>query len=157
MSTVWGEIVGPRDLRIYGMHAHALEGFRRGERLRISVDRDRNGKFSALYHVMLGKLASAINRGPATTNIDQLKKWVKLRKGYYDVVPLPRPVEGQTSAIEYRSTAFSKMAEGEFHKFAQDTCELIRAELAPWVADAPEWPEINAILSSIEPAREGAA
>jgi len=155
MSTVWGEVIaGGRMLKVYGRHAETLEKFHPGDRLRITVDLDRNGKFNALVHVMIGKLVAAINRGPAKTSTRDLKKWVKLKKGWYDVVPLPVPVNGQTHAIDYRSTAFHEMAEGEFHQFAMDVCELVRAELAPWVKDAPEWGEIMAIVDTILP--EGA-
>lgn len=156
MSTVWGEIMdGGRALKVYSRHAETLAQFHPGERLRITVDRDRNGKFNALVHVMISKLVAAINRGPAKTSTRDLKKWVKLKKGWYDVVPLPTPVDGQSYAIDYRSTAFHEMAEGEFHQFAMDLCEMVRAELAPWVKDAPEWVEIIAIVGSILP--EGAA
>src|SRR5690606_28364196 len=118
-------------------------------RLRIKVDTDRNGKFSSLYHLMLGKIAKAINRGPASTDIDKLKKWVKLKRGWYDVVALPFPVDGQESAVEYRSTAFDKMGEAEFQAFARDSAELIRDELAPWISDAPEWPEVMGFLHGL--------
>lgn len=149
---VWGYKDGPFTLRIYKMHGASMEKLREGDRLRISVDKDRNGKFSSLYHVLLGKLADAINRGPATASIDTLKKWVKLKKGWYDVVTLPRPtLTGETSAIEYHSTSFATMGESEFEQFAKDTCELIVSELAPWVQDAPEWNEIQKIIAQIAP------
>ncbi len=149
MATVWGTKVDARTLRLYDKHAANIEDFRIGERLRISVDRDRNGKFSALYHVMLGKLANAINRGPAQTDIDQLKEWVKYKRGWFDLVE--RTFEGKTrEVIKFRSTAFAKMPEGEFHKFAVDTCELIRDELAPYIGNSPEWWEIAIILDKIQ-------
>ncbi len=149
MATVWGTKTDARTLRLYDKHAPNIEDFRIGERLRISVDRDRNGKFSALYHVMLSKLANAINRGPAQTDIDQLKDWVKLRKGWFDLEDVKH--DGKTvQAIRFRSTAFAKMPEGEFHKFAVDTCELIRDDLAPWIGNSPEWWEIAIILDKIQ-------
>lgn len=152
MPTVWGRKTGPDTLRIYGHHAPQLEAFHEGDRLRIVVDKDRNGKFNSLFHVMLSKVADAINRGPARTSIDDLKRFVKLRKGLYDVVTLPRPTPtGETTSVAFKSTSFAKMGEEEFHRFALDACELIRAELAPWVADSPEWPEIATILNSILP------
>jgi hypothetical protein len=46
------------------------------------------------------------------------------------------------------------MAEAEFHQFAVETCELIRAELAPWIGDSPEWRDALAIIAQISP--EGA-
>ena len=91
MPTVWGTKDGPCTLRLYSKYAEAIEDLHQGDRLRIKVEKDRNGKFNSLYHVMLDRLARAINRGPATTSIDELKKWVKIRKGWYDVVPLPQP------------------------------------------------------------------
>jgi hypothetical protein len=93
----------------------------------------------------------AINRGPATTSIDDLKSWVKLKKGWYDLVPLPHPRDGMTHAIAYKSTAFASMGETEFHQFCMDACELIRADLAPWISEAPEWLEIEPIVNSILP------
>lgn len=152
MATMWGTRVGPDLFRVYRSYGETAETFHMGDRLRLTVDKDRNGKFNSLYHVMLDKLAKAINRGPATTSIDDLKKWVKLRRGLYDVVTLPRPTPtGETTAIEYTSTSFHSMGEDEFHQFAVTSCDLIRAELAPWVQDSPEWPEIKAILDSILP------
>ncbi len=156
MSTVWGEVIpGCRMLKVYGRHVETLAQFQPGERLRITVDRDRNGKFNALVHVMIGMLVSAINRGPATTSTRDLKKWIKLKKGWFDIIPLPTPVGTQTHAIDYRSTSFAEMAEGEFHQFATDLCDLVRNDMAPWVADAPEWPEILAIVESIAPEAAG--
>lgn len=151
----WGERVDARHFRVYARFQDDFASLPTGTRLRVSVDKDRNGRFSALVHVMIGLLVRAINRGPAKTSTRDLKKWVKLKKGWYDVVPLPTPVNGQTHAIDYRSTAFHEMAEGEFHQFAMDLCEMVRSELAPWVKDAPEWAEIVTIVDSILP--EGAA
>ena len=149
MPTIWGQRVG-KSLVPYLRFQDDIAGIPEGMRLRIAIDRDRNGKFSSLFHVMLGLLAKAINRGPAQTDIDALKQWVKLRKGWYDLLPLPRPApDGTTHAIAYRSTAFAAMGEGEFHDFCIDACELIRAELAPWVSGSDEWPEIQDIIGSI--------
>lgn len=150
MPTIWGVRQGAF-LVPYGKFRPALDAFPEGVRLRITVDKDRNGKFNALFHLMLGMVSDAINRGPAKTDIDKLKQWVKLKKGHYDVVPLPHPVQGQTHAIEYRSTSFAKMGEAEFHAYCTDACELIRAELAPWISGAPEWPEVQSIIRSIAP------
>ena len=151
MPTIWGHRVG-QSIAPYSKFQDTLGKIPEGMRLRIKLDRDRNGKFSALFHVMLGLLVDAINNGPATTDIDKLKRWVKLKKGHYDVVPLPKPApDGTTHAIDYHSTAFNKMGEEEFHAFCADACELIRAELAPWVSGSPEWEEAEAIINSILP------
>ena len=150
MPTVWGTKDGPCTLRLYSKYAEAIEDLHQGDRLRIKVEKDRNGKFNSLYHVMLDRLARAINRGPATTSIDELKKWVKIRKGWYDVVPLPQAtLDGQTHAIDYHSTSFASMGEEDFERFTRDTCELILAELAPWVGSAPEWEEVQKIIGQI--------
>lgn len=151
MTSIWGFRKGAF-LVPYRMHEQALADLPEGVRLKISVDLDRNGKFSSLYHVMLGKVADAVNRGPATTSIDDLKKWVKLRQGYYDVVPLPTPGPGgETVAIEYKSTSFKSMGDREFHDFAIASCELIADQLAPWIKQAPEWADIREMLLSILP------
>ncbi len=153
MPTIWG-IRDGASLRPYQKFHDALLDVPQGARLRIKIEEDRNGRFSALYHVMLGMIAKEITQGPGpmVLAIDDLKRWVKLKKGYYDTVELPKPLPtGETHAIEYRSTAFSKMGEGEFHKFATDSCELIRAELAPWIAEGEAWPEIKSMLDSILP------
>lgn len=152
MPTVWGTKDGPYTLRLYSKYGEAIEGLHQGDRLRIVVEKDRHGKFNSLYHVMLSLLAKAINRGPAQTSINELKKWVKLRKGYYDVVPLPQPLmDGTAHAIDYHSTSFAKMGEEEFEQFANDTCEMIMSELAPWVAGSPEWSEVRDIIAKIRP------
>lgn len=154
MPTIWG-IRDGYTLRPYKAYCEALEDIPEGVRLRISVDKDRNGKFSSLYHLMLGKVANAINRGPATTSIDNLKKWVKIKRGWYDLVELPAPtVTGERHAVQYKSTAFDAMGEDEFHLFAVDTFDLIAAELAPWIKDAPEWAEVQTFIRGILP--EGA-
>lgn len=150
MSTVWGQRDGITIVPYAKFHK-AIAEFPEGVRLRIKIDKDRNGKFSALFHVLLGLLVDAINRGPAQTDIDKLKQWVKLKKGHYDVVALPNPVGEITHAIDYHSTSFAKMGETEFHQFCADACELILAELAPWVANSPEWPEAQQIIHSILP------
>ncbi len=151
MTVMWGTRVG-QSIVPYSRFQRALAEFPEGTRLRIKVDNDRNGKFAALYHVMLGLVVKAINSGPASTDIDTLKRWVKLRRGMYDTVPLPKPApDGTTHAITYRSTSFAKMGEQEFHEFAMATCELIRAELAPWISQSPEWSEIARIVASILP------
>ena len=151
----WGEILPSGDLRLYARWKQkAQDAFRPGDRLQISVDKDRNGKFNALAHLMFGKVCDAVNRGPASMDIDRLKRWVKLQTGRYEVIALPRPVNGVSHAIEYQSTAFAKMGEAEFHDFMVDACELIRDRMAPWIEDSDQWPEIQAILGSIlrEPA-----
>lgn len=150
MTTIWGERHG-NTIRPYQRFIQTLTEFPEGMRLRAVIDKDRNGKFSALYHVMLGLVADAVNRGPAKTDIDTLKQWVKLKRGWFDLVALPHPTQGQTHAIAYRSTAFAKMGEAEFHQFAMQTCDLIRDELAPWIAQSPEWAEIRQIINSISP------
>jgi hypothetical protein len=129
------------------MWADAMKEFRPGERVQVTVDRDRNGKFNSLFHLCLGMIAKAINRGPATTDIDQLKKWVKLQKGWYTLVRVPPPHHGW--AIDYKSTSFAAMSEEEFHQFATDACNLIRDDLAPWISDAPEFRDVTAIIDSI--------
>jgi hypothetical protein len=157
MTTIWGVRRGGGLVPYAKFHDEMLE-FPEGVRLRIAIDQDRNGRFSALFHVMLGLIAKAINRGPASTSIDALKQWVKLKKGWYDVVTLPTPApDGTTTSVVFRSTSFASMGETEFHAFAQDACEMIRAELAPWVAGSPEWAEARDIINSILPAQEGAA
>lgn len=148
---VWGTITKDGLLEPYAMWRDELSALRPGDRLRITVDKDRNGKFSSLFHLMLGLIAKAINRGPANTDIEALKKWIKLKKGWFDVVPLPHPKDGITHVIDYHSTSFAAMGEAEFHRFAIDACELIRTELAPWIGDAPEWREARAIVDSIAP------
>lgn len=147
---IWGQRIGATFVP-YQKFMGILEEIPEGVRLKISVDKDRNGRFNALFHLMLDKVATAVNRGPAKTDIDTLKKWVKLKRGWFDVVPLPMPVQGQTHAIDYRSTSFAKMGEAEFHQFAVQTCDLIRDELAPWIAQSPEWTEVRGILNSISP------
>lgn len=150
MGTIWGYRDGIAIVPYARFHKHMAE-FPEGVRLRIKIDKDRNGKFSALFHVLLGLLVDAINRGPAQTDIEKLKQWVKLKKGYYDVVPLPNAVGEITHVIDYHSTSFAKMGETEFHDFCADACELIVAELAPWVSGAPEWTEARQIIRSITP------
>ena len=151
MPTIWGQRMG-QVIVPYQKFQQDLADIPEGLRIRVKIDRDRNGKFSALFHVMLGLLVKAINNGPATTDIDKLKQWVKLKKGHYDVVLLPKPApDGTTHAIDYHSTSFAKMGEEEFHAFCADACDLIRAELAPWVAGSPEWAEAEAIINSILP------
>lgn len=149
MATVWGEITEHGTLRPYAMWAGAVHQFRSGERLRITIDKDRNGKFNSLFHLCLDLIAKAVNRGPASTSVDELKRWVKLKKGWYDVVALPHPKDGITHVIEYKPTAFAKMGEQEFHRFTIDACELIRDELAPWIAGSPEWKDAIAIINTI--------
>ena len=148
---VWGEKTRDGLLKPYAMWGEALDVIKPGERLRITVDKDRNGKFSSLFHLMLGLIAKAINRGPAETDIDKLKKWVKLKRGWFDVVPLPAPKDGISHVIDYHSTSFAKMGEDEFRRFCVDACELIRDELAPWIGDAPEWRDALAIIETIRP------
>lgn len=157
MPTAWGEMTANGMLRLYARHAEKMrEQFKPGDRLRIVVERDRNGHFNALYHVMVSLCVDAINSGPASTDIDSLKRWVKLQTGRYDVVRLPKPGPGgETVAIEYHSTSFASMGEDEFHRFAVDTCHLIRDRLAPWIEGSAEWPEIMELVNSI--AREDAA
>lgn len=151
MPTVWG-IYDGNALRPYRKFQDTLGDFQDGERLRIKVERDRGGKFNALYHVMIDLIVKAVNRGPATTSIKEMKNWVKLKKGWYEIKPLPAPApDGQTSAIEYKSTSFASMGEEEFHAFAVDTCELLAAELAPWIKDSPEWLEAKQIIDTIKP------
>lgn len=152
---LWGQIQPNGDLRLYARwREKAREAFRPGERLQVNVDKDRNGRFNGLAHLLFGLVVKAVNAGPANTNIDALKRWVKLQTGRYDLVRLPTPKDGQTHAIDYHSTSYAKMGEGEFHAFMVDACELIRDRMAPWIADSPEWQEIQVILGSIlkEPA-----
>ena len=147
---VWGQRYGATFVP-YQKFMQTMDDIPEGVRLKITVDKDRNGKYNALFHLMLDKVARAINRGPAKTDIDTLKQWVKLKRGWYDVVLLPIPVDGQTHAIDYHSTSFAKMGEAEFHQFATQACDLIRDELAPWISSSPEWVEVRGILESISP------
>ena len=155
-ATIWGQRDGIAIIPYARFHK-AMAEFPEGVRLRIKIDKDRNGKFSALFHVLLGLLVDAINRGPAQTDIDKLKQWVKLKKGHYDVVQLPNPVGEITHAIDFHSTSFAKMGDTEFHAFCVDACELILAELAPWVAGSPEWPDAQQIICSILPVQVSGA
>lgn len=151
MATLWGYRDG-YVIRPYRAYCGTLEQFREGDRVRIQIDKQRGGKFNSLYHVMLGKVADAVNRGPASTSIKQLKNWVKLKKGWYDVVELPEPLPtGETTSIEFRSTSFTDMGESEFNQFAIDTCDLIANDLAPWIKSSPEWGEIRQLLQKIMP------
>jgi hypothetical protein len=154
MLTIWGQRKGYK-IQPFRAHMEALESIPEGARLRISIDEDRNGRFSSLFHAMLGKVAKAINRGPAKTSVADLKKWVKLKRGWYRVVELPTPGPGgETVAVDYQSTAFDQMGDGEFHRFAGDAVDLIASELAPWITQAPEWEQIDTMLKAISP--EGA-
>lgn len=164
MPTVWGETrlvrLNGQDrimLMPYVKYGDQLQDLGNGQRLKIRIDVDRNGKFSGLYHVMLGMVVKAVNRGPTRTDINRLKRWVKLKTGRYDLVPLDvAGPDGQTHAIDYHSTSFKDMDEGEFYEFAMDTCDLIASpEMAPYIKDSPEWPEIMKILKSILPKDEG--
>lgn len=149
---VWGEVTRDGMIAPYiRWRGELVEEYRPGDRLVISVDKDRNGKFSSLFHLMLGLIVKAINRGPAQTTIDDMKRWVKLKRGWYAVVALPHPQDGITHAIMLKSTAFASMGEGEFQQFARETCELIRDELAPWISNAPEWGEALTIINQIAP------
>lgn len=150
MTKVWGTVTKDGTIAPYTrFRQELLEDFRPGERLKITIDKDRNGKFSALFHLALSLVAKAINRGPANATVDSLKQFVKLRKGWYDVVELPVPLSGQTHAVRFHSTAFASMAEAEFHRFAHEACRLICDELAPWIEDAPEWREAQALINQI--------
>lgn len=151
MPTIWG-IRDGYGLRPYKAYARKLEDIPEGCRLRIVIDKDRHGKFNSLYHLMLSKVVDAVNRGPANTTIENLKNWVKIQKGWYDVVELPNPTPtGETTAVQYKSTSFDSMGEEEFHQFASDTFELIAQELAPWIVDSPEWPEVRQFIASVAP------
>lgn len=151
MPTIWGQRKG-YTIQPFRAHMEALEAVPEGARLRITIDEDRNGKFSSLFHAMLGKVAAAINRGPAKTSIADLKKWVKIKKGWYRVVDLPTPGPGgETVAIDYRSTAFEQMGQAEFARFATETCDLIASELAPWITQSPEWEQIEGLLKKVSP------
>lgn len=149
---VWAEVTDSGTIAPYAKWRGLLkEEFRTGERLKITVEKDRNGRFSALFHLALSLIAKAINRGPANADVTSLKRWVKLKKGWFDVVPLPVPQDGITHVIDYHSTAFDKMDELEFHRFATEACNLIRDELAPWISGAPEYAEAVAIINQITP------
>lgn len=150
MPTIWGQRHGATFVP-YAKFMDALDDIPEGVRLKLVIDKDRNGKFNALFHVLLDRVAKAVNRGPAKTDIDTLKAWVKLKRGWFDLVLLPMPVDGQTHAIGFRSTSFAKMGEVEFHQFAAQTCDLIRDELAPWIASSREWAEIRQIIDGIAP------
>lgn len=148
----YGQKIGPREIRLYLRYTETLEKFNQGDRIRLKIERDRHGKFNSLYHVLVSLLVKAINSGPAQTTIADLKRWVKLQKGWYDVVELPRAtMTGQTHAIDYKSTSFAEMGEDEFHLFAIDTCEMVRTSLAPWLTDSDEWPEIQSLVRQIAP------
>lgn len=149
---VWGEKIDDRTLRLYGRFS--LADLPARSRLRIEVDADRNGKFNALVHVLIGMMVKAINAGPAQTSTRDLKRWIKLKRGWFELVPLPRPLpDGTTHAVEYRSTSYADMSEGEFRAFVSDLCTMVEEDLAPWLRDAPEWAEIDAIVSSIHAER----
>lgn len=149
MPLIWGERRGYAIVP-FRAHMETLEDIPEGVRLRINIDEDRNGRFSSLFHVMLRKVAVAVNRGPAETSIESLKRWVKLKKGWYRVVDLPAPgPNGETIAVDYKSTAFESMGDGEFHAFAVDACQLIASELAPWITQSPEWEQIDALLNHV--------
>lgn len=151
MPTIWG-IRDGLALRPYKMFQEKLGDIPEGARLRIKVEIDRSGKFNSFYHVMLSKVVDAVNSGPARTNIDTLKNWIKIECGWYETVKLDKPApDGSTHAIEYKSTSFAKMDEDEFHQFARDTCDLIARKLAPWIEQSPEWQEIQQMIASISP------
>lgn len=145
MPTVWGEMIDGRTIRVYGKYQDALAKIGPGKRLRLKVDKDRNGKFNSFYHVMLDLCVKAANRGPVETSIDLLKKWVKENTGRYRIVKLPSGRE----VIDYDSTDFASMGEGEFHQFAQDTAILIRDKFAPYISDSDEWREIETMITQL--------
>lgn len=156
---IWGERSG-QYIVPYKHYREKLAGLPEGQRLRICVDQDRNGKFNALFHVLLGLVADAVNSGPGSTTDAKLMKWIKLKNGWYDFEPLKNPVmapngEVISYSLEYRSTKFSKMGEAEFQAFCRDACELITHEVAPWILAAPQWPQIEEIIAGILPHQQG--
>jgi hypothetical protein len=149
---VWAEVASGGIIAPYSKwRAQIAEEFKPGERLKVTVEKDRNGKFSSLFHLALSLIAKAINRGPAYATVESLKQFIKLRKGWYDVIELPANSSGQTHAVRFHSTAYAKMDDQEFHRFAREACTLIQAELAPWIDGAPEWSEALAIINQIAP------
>lgn len=152
MPVTWGHKTGQGALRLYSRFWGELDAFSSDERLRITIDRDRNGKFNALFHVMLSLLVEAINKGQHHTTIDKLKQWIKIKNGYYDIVKLPSTTkEGLEYAVALKSTRFAAMGDEEFHRFCMDACQLIRDELASYISDAPEWREAMKIINTIRP------
>lgn len=150
MTVIWGYLGNDGALHPYQRWADRLGNVRSGDRLRIVVEKDRNGKFNSLYHLMLSKCVDAINAGPIPTETDipKLKRWVKKETGRYDVIRKP----GEEPFIDYHSTDYASMGDDEFIIFARDTCDLIRERLAPWISQSPQWPEIENMLCSIQPA-----
>lgn len=114
---IWGERNGFH-LVPFQRFRPKLEAIPEGVRLRISIDQDRNGKFNALFHVMLELVVSAINSGPAKTDLE----------------PLPSPAIGPNGETVTRPLS---TAARPFRRWGRPSSTPSAAMLARWFA--PIW------------------
>lgn len=120
----------------------------------IDVMEQRNLKFHRMFFAFGNLVCNAVNRGPFTMTTIELVKWLKIRMGYVDVVELPpvlAKIADQSYAIEYQSISFAKMDQPAFYAFASEAARLICDQLAPYIMNAPEWPEINGLIATFAP------
>ncbi len=128
---------------------HALGEVPIGEKVRVEVSRPRNSRHHRMFFALLQLSVTALNRGPAGTTVDALLDWLKGKLGYYEIVELPpnlAQTTGQSHAVRFKSIRFAAMDQTAFANFADEAMRLIRDEIAPWIDESPEWPEIEDIL-----------
>lgn len=115
------------------------------EEVRCEVRADRHGKYHRLYFNMLHHVVEALNNGPAETNEDELRDWIKIKLGHVELKELPPALAraaDQSHVLMLKSWSWAKMDQRQFEGVFLESVRLFLSEW-PWLRSSPQWPEIE--------------
>lgn len=105
---------------------------------------------------MCALVARALNSGPSGDwDTNSVKEMFKLVTGRYRVIPLPRALRTlhpRAIGLLPSSIQFSKMPHKERLDMTNEALTFLGNEMAPWLVDTPEWPQIAQITGQMESA-----
>lgn len=130
--------------------ARMIEALPKGVALKVSPKQPRNLRQHRLFWAFATLVSEALNAGPSGEwTPEKVVTHIKLATGRVELMRLSRAdakrVGVDVAAIP-SSISFAKMDGVEFGAFMEKAFAHIRDNIAPWIADSPDWPEIRSIL-----------
>lgn len=131
--------------------ALAIEALPKNTPLRIAPNQPRNLKQHRLFWAFATLVSAALNKGPeGTWTPEKVVTHIKMATGHTEILRLGR-ADAKRVGAEYaavpKSISFAKMDGVAFSALMEAGFAHIRDNIAPWIEDSPDWPEIRSILA----------